>query len=329
MDIWRGKSGLRSSMSNSDSASEVPSLVHIRAYEDYLWLLKQCLTGSLYDESAWQILGSQPSLRDIPWRNHVRRPLRFLRLAIYEGLQKCARSFSLLIVETRPFDLKQRENGKDWPLVGYTMVGLQRLNNIQTLAESILRESIPGDFIETGAWRGGATIFMRAVLKAWGVTDRKVWVADSFEGLPTPNTKRHGQYAGKDLSHNKTLKVSLDEVKGNFRRFNLLDEQVQFLKGWFCDSLPKAPIEKIAMLRLDGDLYESAIDALDALYSRVSNGGYVIVDDYHTWPSCKMAVDDFLASHGIQASVVNIDGSAVYWRVRQHGHSPVSDSTKK
>ena len=159
-------------------------------------------------------------------------------------------------------------------------------------------------------------IFMRALLKCYGVQERSVWAADSFEGLPKPNTRLFGNRAGVDLSNKDLLKVSLDEVKENLARFGLLDDQVKFLKGWFCDTLPSAPIKQLALLRLDGDLYESTIDALNALYHRVSPGGYVIVDDYNSWHSCKEAVNDFRNKHQIEEIIKPIDSHAIYWKVR-------------
>src|SRR5262245_8625933 len=89
------------------------------------------------------------------------------------------------------FDEETRATGSDWPRDAHTMIGLKRLENIQTCAEHVIRQGIPGDFIETGVWRGGACIFMRAILKAHNVTDRFVWVADSFEGLPAPNAEKY------------------------------------------------------------------------------------------------------------------------------------------
>jgi O-methyltransferase len=148
------------------------------------------------------------------------------------------------------------------------------------------------------------------------VTDRTVWVADSFEGLPPPSAddKAHG---GKDPDHSQEayLKVSLEQVQENFRRFGLLDGQVRFLKGWFRDTLPAAPIGRLALLRLDGDLYSSTMDALDALYDKVGPGGFVIVDDYHAWEGCRKAVDEFRSARGIVAPLVQVDWTAVYWRV--------------
>jgi O-methyltransferase len=107
-------------------------------------------------------------------------------------------------------------------------------------------------------------------------------------------------------------------VRANFQRYQLLDDRVRFLPGWFKDTLHDAPFDSIAVLRLDGDLYESTIQALDALYPRLSPGGYCIIDDYHDdyhhMTACKQAVTDYRAAHGIFAEIVEIDGSGVLWR---------------
>jgi hypothetical protein len=104
-------------------------------------------------------------------------------------------------------------------------------------------------------------------------------------------------------------------VKGNFAKFDLLDERVQFVKGWFCDTLPLAPIEQIAVLRMDGDLYASTRDVLINLYDKVSPGGYVIIDDYGSWSGCRQAVDEFRAERGISDPLVPIDTDSMYWRI--------------
>jgi len=194
------------------------------------------------------------------------------------------------------------------------MIGFKRLANLRACVETILDDGVPGDLIETGVWRGGATIFMRAILKARGVTDRLVWVADSFAGLPAPDTDRYPRDEGITLHKFPQLAVSLERVQENFRRYGLLDQQVQFLKGWFRDTLPAAPIERLAILRLDGDLYESTIQALSALYHKVSTGGFVIVDDYGNVAACRQAVQDYRAEHRITDPIQPIDWGGVYWR---------------
>ncbi len=206
-----------------------------------------------------------------------------------------------------------RENGLDWPSQAHTMIGMKRMINLRQIAEHVLQTNTPGDFIETGVWRGGACIFMRAILKAYGVKDRFVWVADSFEGLPKPNPDMYPDDAD-DVHHTfNALAVSLEEVKNNFKKYNLLDDNVKFLKGWFSDTLHKAPIEKLAILRLDGDMYESTTDGLRNLYDKLSIGGFVIVDDYGL-NNCRKAVHDFRDKRGIHDTINNIDNMGVFWQ---------------
>ena len=193
------------------------------------------------------------------------------------------------------------------------MVGPKRLENIRFCIEDVLQQGVPGDFIETGVWRGGSVIFMRAMLKAHAVTDRIVWVADSFEGLPKPDAAKYPADSGDRHFLIPELAISLEQVQANFRAFGLLDSQVRFLKGWFKDTLPTAPIEKLAVARLDGDLYESTIDALTNIYPKLSVGGYLIVDDYGAVPACKKAVHDYRDARGIKDPIKNIDDIGHFW----------------
>jgi O-methyltransferase len=227
-----------------------------------------------------------------------------------------------MIYEDRPvsawtgpdYSAENRQKGADWPSIAHSMIGKKRVMNIRSLAETVFKDRIPGDFIETGVWRGGACIFMSGLLKAFNETNRVVWVADSFEGLPRPNADKYPSDAG-DVSHtaNSYLGVSLETVQSNFQKYGLLTEQVKFLKGWFKDTLPTAPIEHLAILRADGDMYESTMDALVNLYGKLSHGGFVIIDDY-ILQTCRAAVHDFRARNNIAAPLVDIDETAVYWR---------------
>jgi O-methyltransferase len=212
------------------------------------------------------------------------------------------------------YDRELRSDGRDWPRFAHTMIGLERLRNVRSCVERALEAGVPGDFVETGVWRGGASIMMRAVLAAYGVRDRRVWLADSFRGLPPPDTQTYPQDAGDMLHSYDDLAISLETVRKNFETYDLLDEQVAFLPGWFRDTLPQAPIDRIALLRLDGDMYESTIVALRALYPKVSPGGYVIVDDYGAIPTCAEAVHDYRAEAAITETMERIDWTGVYWR---------------
>ncbi|KEQ25976.1 TylF/MycF family methyltransferase [Paenibacillus tyrfis] len=209
--------------------------------------------------------------------------------------------------------VENRRQGMDWPMIAHSMIGRLRMDSLHQHMDSVLAENIEGDFIETGVWRGGACIFMRGFLKANGVKDRRVWVTDSFEGLPAPDEARYPIDKGSIFHEQEFLKVSLSEVIRNFQRYDLLDDQVRFLKGWFEDTLPTAPIEKIAIARLDGDMYSSTMDSLMNLYPKVSVGGYVIIDDYSIG-YCSAAVHDYRKTHNIEDPLIPIDTTGVFWR---------------
>jgi hypothetical protein len=157
-------------------------------------------------------------------------------------------------------------------------------------------------------------VFMRAVLEAHGDDERTVWVADSFRGLPTAAESGYEADAGDDeWSTREWFDVPVERVKRTFERYGLLDERVRFLEGWFAETLPAAPVERLALVRLDADMYGSTMDALASLYPRLSPGGYVIVDDY--WlPRCRAAVDDYRREHGIDDEIVWVDRAVAFWR---------------
>lgn len=263
------------------------------------------------------------------------------------------------------FSLERRVLGEDSPSEAHSMVGLCRLDNLQWCVEQALAEGVPGDLVETGVFKGGASVLMRAVLKAHGDTERRVFAADVFAAPPPEHpileailrpilwllaavpSRRWRRYLFDKLQRSEAVErrfpiaddpseasvelvmwvlrnsgrlprlrgTSLDDVRSVFARYGLLDEQVVFLQGFFADTLPAAPIERVAVLRLDGDTYESTRDALDALAHKVSPGGFVIVDDYHAFPECRRAIDEHRERTGEAAELVPIDNLAVYWRV--------------
>lgn len=238
--------------------------------ELYLDLLKRTLTGAVYEDPAI--------------------PVRWRPQSYYSE--------------------QVRAIGRDWPLNAHTMIGIKRLENLQYCIETVIDEEIPGDFIETGVWRGGACIFMRGILRAYGVTDRAVWVADSFDGFPAPTRNDDEMLASQpEQSH---LAVPQADVAHNFDLYGLLDNRVQFLPGWFSQTLP-GPVDQLAVLRLDCDLYESTMDAIVPLYPLLSPGGFCIVDDWNV-PMCREAMNEYRDVHGITEPIIDIDGHSVYWR---------------
>ncbi len=272
------------------------------AGEMYLDLMKKCLTRSVFPDSYRQIK-TRPSRR--------RNPVAW---AMYPLVEPLLARDNVKLFAYSPFDPGARAEGRDWPPEADTMIGLQRLGNIEFCVKEILRNNVPGDLIETGVWRGGASIFMRAILQACGDPNRIVWVADSFEGLPKPDGRYRQDAGDRHWKSNHSLGISLEQVQANFARYGLLDERVRFLVGWFKDTLPAAPIQQLAILRLDGDMYSSTMDALRALYSKLSPRGYVIVDDYGSTPPCKQAVDDFRAEHKITAPMQPVDWTGAFWQ---------------
>ena len=196
-------------------------------------------------------------------------------------------------------------------LQGLSMVGLKRLDNLEMLFNHIEARKIPGDLIECGVWRGGASLFMRGLLKAHGITERTLHLVDSFDGLPKASTDADDD----SWSVSEVLKVPLESVQGAFERYGLLDNQVQFHKGYFRDSLPafrETFKGRIALLRMDGDMYESTTDILYNLVDLMSPGACIVVDDWLI-PVCQRAVKDFFATHSIEPRIHEIDATAVFF----------------
>ncbi len=203
--------------------------------------------------------------------------------------------------------LKMRAAGMDWPLQGLTMVGLNRLDDLQRCVESVVHDGVEGDLIEAGSWRGGASILMRAALDSLGDRARNVWVADSFRGFP------RGPGEGEELSEIDFLAAPLEDVKASFARLGLGDG-VEFVPGFFEETLPQLSGRRWSVVRLDGDTYEATWVALCSLYPGLSAGGFLIVDDYGAVPECSRAVDDFRNRHGIEEALVDVDWTCVRWQ---------------
>ncbi|ESY74863.1 TylF/MycF family methyltransferase [Mesorhizobium sp. M1050] len=215
--------------------------------------------------------------------------------------------------ETTPFNREDRLLGRDWPAVAHSMAGIKRLTNVRDLVQRVIDENVPGDLIETGVWRGGCCILMRGVLAANEVKNRKIYVADSFDGLPPPDAGNFPADSGDRLHEYRQLAIDQAQVESNFAAYDLLDDQVVFVKGLFGDTLPERVAGPLALIRLDGDMYESTMDSLEALYPRLSPGGFAIIDDL-AHPPCRQAVDDYRACNAIEAEVHEIDWTGGWWQ---------------
>lgn len=232
---------------------------------------------------------------------------------------------------TLDLNLAIRQKGEDWTYAGDTMTGWARLNNIRDLLTDIICNNIRGDYIETGVWRGGASIFAKAVMSALEEPDddesttisssphRISYVCDSFQGLPPGDRNLDLSDKNWDTVGKGYLEVASNIVANNFKKFGMLDSNVVFAKGFFNETMP--PLSKqilsLSIMRLDGDMYESTVDVLYNLYDKLSIGGYVIMDDWFGFPS-RTACEDFFQVHQINPDIIAIDNTAAYWKKTEH-----------
>jgi O-methyltransferase len=212
--------------------------------------------------------------------------------------------------ELRGDELRLRAAGMDWPLQGLTMVGLGRLDDLQRCVETVVADDVRGDVIEAGAWRGGASLLMRATLDTLD-DDRTVWVADSFQGFaPADAPPDDGAI---DLPAFDFLAVSEEEVRESFARLGF-EEGVMYVPGYFEDTLAALAAERWAIVRLDADTYAPTRHALRCLYPGLSVGGYLVIDDYGAFEGCRRAVDEFRHEHAITEPLEKVDSTCVRWR---------------
>jgi O-methyltransferase len=206
--------------------------------------------------------------------------------------------------ELRDEGRRLRAAGMDWPLQGLTMVGLRRLDDLQACVEAVVRDGVPGDVIEAGAWRGGASMLARATLDSLG-DERTVVVADSFQGFAAG--------AEENLAGFDFLAVPVEEVRQSFARLGL-DRGVEFVPGFFEQTLAGLAGRTWSLIRIDADTYEATRAALDALYPGLAPGGYVVLDDYGSFEGSRRAVDEFRADHGLGEPIERIDFTGARWR---------------
>jgi Macrocin-O-methyltransferase (TylF)/Methyltransferase domain len=269
----------------------------------YLDLLKRSLLNEIYLDDEMRLLYLRDCLSGADqFAYEVLHDIRTLR----------SEGFAELAASRRIGRFPERKIAKSG--FSHTMMGRLRLDSLQMCLDDLHSRRIPGDLVECGVWRGGGCILMAGWLRAMGCRDRQLIVADSFEGLPVP---AHEKDRGLDLSKAKfpQLAVSLATVRANFASYGLLDDTRQhFLKGWFSDTLATAPTDQIALLRMDGDLYQSTMDTLEALYDRVTPGGIIIVDDYGALEVCRRAIADFFAARAMSVpEMTKIDWTGTFF----------------
>jgi O-methyltransferase len=211
------------------------------------------------------------------------------------------------------------EKGHTWGfenLLKLTMIGLMRLRGLGQHLLHVNTHGIPGDLLETGVWKGGACIFMALCLRDIGNPyNRRVIGCDSFAGLPPPNATDFPADAGDLHYTHNCLAIPQDVVQSNVLSLGLSETAITWVKGWFKDTLQELRSKGIslAVLRLDGDMYESTIQALTSLEPTVQDGGIVVIDDYGL-PGAKKATHDYIDLKKITSVLISYgDDMAVYW----------------
>jgi Macrocin-O-methyltransferase (TylF) len=187
----------------------------------------------------------------------------------------------------------------------HTMCSNARLRGLYRAVRYVIGHDIAGDVVECGSARGGSAALMALTLRQLKA-QRKLWLFDTFEGLPAPSS-HDPDFEVADL-FTGTCVGTLDEVHELFKRLNVADD-VAFVKGLFQDTLPATPIPTIAVLHIDGDWYESVKVCLDSLYDKVVSGGVIQLDDYGYWEGARKAVREFLDQREIEAPLQRLDYS--------------------
>lgn len=271
----------------------------------YLDLLKKALSFSLWPEpdvplDVLDSFGTYSPTRQEQIRSALDLLLPQLPTGFVLGLHRPELSFT------------DTANGSHWPVLADTMVGRKRLDSLQSLVESVFARRIPGSLLEAGVWRGGCSILMKAMVELYG-EDRAVYLLDSFAGLPKPELPElQGEMVFSEIDY---LAVSEGFVRARFEAYGITTNGIHFVSGWFKDTVPALArkIGPIAILRLDGDMYESTKVCLDHLYDKVSPGGFIIIDDYMLF-YCRKAVDEFRAARGIDDPLSWPDTTSVFWQ---------------
>lgn len=200
----------------------------------------------------------------------------------------------------------------------YTMTTPERIWALLSSVKYVVANKIPGALVECGVWRGGSAMVMAYALQDCGDTERRLWLYDTFEGMTEPSNADVELATGKSASslmeitkkegqRNIWCDSPLEEVTNNLLRTGFPMEHVQLVKGDVLETLRTRVPEKIALLRLDTDWYESTKAELEVLYPRLQSGGVCIVDDYGYWEGSMKAVDEYLATNGTHVLLHRID----------------------
>jgi len=199
----------------------------------------------------------------------------------------------------------------------YTQTTVERLYALWLGIEHVVRTKVAGDIVECGVWRGGSTMLAALALSARAATDRRLWLYDTFDGMPEPGD-RDVDVAGRSMPEewdrissdpdNRVLaRATLPDVQANLRRTGYPADEIEWIQGKVEDTIPGRAPETIALLRLDTDWYDSTRHELEHLWPRLSAGGVLIIDDYGHWQGARAAVDEYFAGRDDVPLLTRID----------------------
>lgn len=241
-------------------------------------------------------------------------------------IDRVARRFGLQISRTSsaqnrlPVEATAQDAAFIASLRPYTMTSAERLWSLMNAVRYVVEEGIPGDFVECGVWRGGSVMAMAQTLRSLGVTDRRIWLYDTFAGMTTPTTEDVEAGTGMSATamlastavgdgNNVWCVAGRADVEANVRSTGYPFEQFTFVEGDVAVTLPSDAPSSIALLRLDTDWYESTRLGLEILYPRLAVGGVCILDDYGHWQGARQAVDEYFERQGRRPFMHPIDYS--------------------
>lgn len=228
-----------------------------------------------------------------------RRLERLISPRMREGIHS-ARQQLLSLITPKPYST----------VLPFSKVGLRRLRSLRRLTQELNRRGIEGDIVECGTCEGGSGALLAQTARE-GHVQRRTWLLDSFEGMPPA-----GESDPKEaMEWTGLTKGSISRVRDVLRRVRVPEEDVTIVPGWFSDTLPKLPAQRIALLHIDADWYDSVTEVLDSLFDRVVPGGYVVLDDYGYWEGCSRAWHDFETRRGLSLKLTHVDSAGVYIEV--------------
>lgn len=241
----------------------------------------------------------------MPWFHPLRQVVR-------GGLKRVGRGRGGEAGETLPNDMEPHETAIYRRVAPYTMAGPVRALSLMRAVEYLIKHGIAGDLVECGVWKGGSMMTVALSLLRNGGADRELWLYDTFTGMSDPTERdipRQGLQA-EEVARSSYFVAPLDGVRRAMESTGYDPARMHYVAGKVEETIPARAPERIALLRLDTDWYESTRHELIHLFPRLVRGGVLILDDYGAWQGARQATDEYLAGTGVPILLQRVDASA-------------------